>query len=361
MKKMFDFLIVSPYPTIDNIKDGMVQRIKAVDDEIKDCNRIYLQLSIKDFRKKSYKVEQNVWIYELNVFVHYFQIRRLLKQVKNIYVHSILNYFKFSFFFVNSDVNTFLDFHGAVPEEYAFQGASFIKVKIANFLEKKAVSHFVNLICVSYNMRDHFRKKYPLKNNFNYIIKPILPTNILEENTCFNPLSFKDELNIRENEVVLIYSGNLQAWQNFELMLNIIKETENNNYKYIILTKQVGEAFDMIKMYDLDMDKLIVRSVLPNELYKYYSISNYGFLLRDEHVLNNVAAPTKLIEYLYYGIIPILKYADIGDNNYYHYDYVDYKSNELQHLDKRKSSLNKKIAEKILNLSIKSNIGYLRK
>ena len=46
---------------------------------------------------------------------------------------------------------------------------------------------------------------------------------------------------------------------------------------------------------------------------KEYEKAQYGFTLRDEFIVNEVACPTKLIDYVKYGIIPILKFDKIGD------------------------------------------------
>lgn len=44
-----------------------------------------------------------------------------------------------------------------------------------------------------------------------------------------------------------------------------------------------------------------------------YQTAHYGFVLRDDITVNNVACPTKLVEYLQYGILPILLTPNIGD------------------------------------------------
>lgn len=49
---------------------------------------------------------------------------------------------------------------------------------------------------------------------------------------------------------------------------------------------------------------------------EYFTINRarqYGFTLRDDIIVNEVACPTKLIDYVKYGIIPILKSDKIGD------------------------------------------------
>lgn len=351
-------LIFGDYPTADNIKDGMIQRIKAVDDDLSEYKRIYVKLSLSSFKKRELHIDSTTTLYCLNILLHYFVIVGLLKQANAIYFHSILNY-KYAILLPITLVPIrFLDFHGAVPEEYSFLGGSRIKYNIVEWIEKQAVKKCTNLICVSYNMKEHFLMKYPFSSSYNYVIKPILPTNILNKyDPNFSLSDFRKGLNIEQDDVVILYSGNLQAWQNFDMMIEIINKTMQLNYKYIILTGQKEEAIKRLIERKIDIERVVVDSVLPTELYKYYSIAHYGFLLRDEHVLNFVAAPTKLIEYLYYGMIPILKYEEVGDHNHYRYESINGESSKLQHLKPKKSSKNEKIARIILNLASEASIS----
>lgn len=349
------YLIFGDYPTEDNIKDGMIQRIQAIDYELSDYHRIYVKISCRNFFKKEQNISPSVIVYSLNLFLHYFYILSLLRRVDAVYFHSILNY-KYAVLFPLSWVKKrFLDFHGAVPEEYQYLGGSGFKYKIICNLEKRAIKKCNNLVCVSYNMRDHFFEKYPFAKKKHFIIKPIAPVNSLV-NKQFKLDDFRKEMGIKDDSTVLIYSGNLQAWQNFDLMVKLIKSTEALNYVYIILTKESQEALGRLHEAGCKMDMIIVDSVPPQELYKYYSISHYGFLLRNDHVLNKVAAPTKLIEYLFYGITPIVKYEAIGDQKYYHYEYVLYDSQEMKKLSPHKSAYNKEISHKILDLALKSSV-----
>ena len=113
---------------------------------------------------------------------------------------------------------------------------------------------------------------------------------------------------------------------------------------HIILTGNPEGIMDMLKKLPASKTfRYVVRSVAPTELCRYYSLAHYGYILRDEHVLNRVAAPTKLIEYLYYGIIPIVKYERIGDSFRLGYEHISYKD-DLSKLIPHKSKKNREIA-----------------
>ncbi|MFH4294131.1 hypothetical protein WAJ58_23570, partial [Acinetobacter baumannii] len=58
---------------------------------------------------------------------------------------------------------------------------------------------------------------------------------------------------------------------------------------------------------------------LDTELLKY----KYGFLIRENHIVNNVATPTKMNSYLANGIIPIyLSFIDHFKVNFNEYDFI---------------------------------------
>jgi hypothetical protein len=56
-----------------------------------------------------------------------------------------------------------------------------------------------------------------------------------------------------------------------------------------------------------------VESLDSQRLHQEYAKAQFGFLLRSPDLVNRVACPTKLAEYLEHGIIPILLQPEIGD------------------------------------------------
>ncbi len=345
-------LVVSNYPTSSNIKDGMLQRIKTVDDEFSEWQREYVLLSYTSNRKPKTETYEDgrVTVYRLNVFIHYFIIRRLLNKNVNVYVHSLLNLI-YLFFFNLKKCRVTVDAHGSVPEEYDFNNKT-VMSKILSFFEKRLFKRVNNLIFVSEEMKDYYVEKYPYLSNRNLIVKPIFSPNAFVDSNENDQKKMRESLQINNDDTVFIYSGNIQAWQNVDQVIDNMIEIAKDSYFFIFLT---GEKDGMQKIIDQKIGtrkiRYIIDSVQPNELYKYYSISHYGYLLRDEHILNRVASPTKLIEYLYYGIVPIMKYERVGDAFRMGFDYISIKDNMFE-LPPRKSAHNKEIA---LNIASKSN------
>ena len=341
---MKNILFFATYPIGDKIIDGMAQRIHSIDEEFDRWHRTYIEIGLKTFIKKEHEVldDGRIDIYRVNLFLHVIFLYHIIKKHSHIYIHSLHNYFKLYFFSLRHH-NVTLDIHGTVPEEMAFAGSRFFS-SLLSFSEKKLFQTASNFICVSEEMKDYYIEKYPFCSTKNFIIKPIFSQNSFSEVQPEKQLALKNELGIQEDDVVFIYSGNTQRWQNVELTIQSMIKYSVPNHFHILLTGDIKGVKKMMEAMSPEKTfRYIIRSVAPTELGIFYSIAHYGYILRDEHVLNREAAPTKLIEYLYYGIIPIVKYERIGDSFRLGYEHVNYQD-DLSLLTQRKSDKNKEIA-----------------
>ncbi len=170
--------------------------------------------------------------------------------------------------------------------------------------------HFADVIfLVSEEMRKHYREMYLCRLN-NAIIMP-----------CYNlPLSTYFDLDQYKNPT-FVYAGNTSAWQGVDLMLDVYALVERKlpNARIVLLSKNREEFLKKIvvrgiKNYDI---KYVSMEELQGELHRY----KYGFILRDNHIVNRVATPTKMNSYLSNYLIPIFsntvddfnRHIDLGD------------------------------------------------
>ena len=173
---------------------------------------------------------------------------------------------------------------------------------MANNIETLMAEKVDVVVVVTEAMKRYFKNKYP-KSKSNVVVVPILNEELLK------PVETKKEL--IANEISIVYAGGIQPWQNIELMQDIIEKT-NTTYHYKIYVPNIG---DFWKLWGERKGKqnITVESKTTEELYKEYEKCDFGFVLRDSSPVNYVACPTKIIEYLKFGIIPILKSEEIGD------------------------------------------------
>ena len=347
MKCTDKILFLAEYPNERNIADGMIQRIKAIDEQFEACPRVYLSvLSRRRFFKSSKtRVNDRLEIIHANLFTGIFLIMKTVLSSKNVYIHSLYNY-KWVFPFISKRKCVVLDLHGVVPQELDFMGRKF-QARIFSWLEKRIFGILSGAIFVSDRMKDYYIDRYSISEDKKLIILPIIPRNALIKVGRGEEDELRKRLSISARDVVFIYSGNLQKWQNFELMLDKINELNNPGYKFIILTGDVGGAEALIEKKGLDRTKITLTRVLPSEIGEYYSISHYGFILRDDHILNEVAAPTKLVEYMFYGLVPIVKSVKLGDAPAYGFEYIDIESLN-DSMTAIKSDKNRMVAARII-------------
>jgi hypothetical protein len=310
---------IAEYPNDGNIRDGMMIRIKEIDEKHAHIERCYLDISLFRPRKNKGKptvVSDKLSIYHLNFFLDILLIYRLLFSAKQVYVQTLFNYVKvlpfLHLFFPETLVA--LDLHGVIPEELSFQKSRKQSVFYA-WVEQAAFKRVNCFIHVTRSMKNHFLEKYPSKYRqatFKDIVLGIFTTYDapLDEEQLSN---VKQELNWEENQVWFIYSGGIQSWQNIPLVLKTMSDLNNAHYRFLILTGQPQVVLNWIEEQKIIANKIIVKSVSPHQLKEYYTLSNYGFVLRNPDIVNKVSNPTKLSEYLAYGMVPIVLDPNIGD------------------------------------------------
>ncbi|WP_339657172.1 hypothetical protein [Flavobacterium frigidarium] len=347
-------VFIAPIPSKENIKDGMIQRVSAIDNLFNNCDRIYLDLSYSN-NLNSYSVRdmKNRICYRYNIFLKYRRIFKMLVAADIIYVHSVMSAINIILFlpFFKKKCKVILDCHGVVPEEALFQKKkflSFIFSVVEGIIFKIENSRY---IYVTNAMKNYYDVKYK-GSDLKGLVYPIYPSNLFSDNINVDKRNGLLSLfKIEENDVVFLYSGNLQEWQNIDLMLDTIKKMVSPRYKFILLTGQP----DLLKKKTMQIglseeENVFIESVSPYELDNYYSLANFGFILRDDIVVNTVANPTKMIEYLKWGIIPIVKSSKVGDFKDLGYEYLYLRDLKIN-IAPRKSNLNKEIAKKIMELS----------
>ena len=350
---MITFL--ASYPSEKDEKDGMMQRILNVDELFKNHSRLYVDVGIwRNWKKRQKILSDNLIVYKMNLFLHTWLIVKLLKQSSVIYVHSIYNVrpLLLLLFFFKNKRNIYLDVHGVVPEESLLVGRK-TAYCIHNIVEYFAFRLIFGAIYVTDAMKKHYDSKYPWSSKMPYIVYNIYPNFV----TNFNVSE-----HVETNKTVVIYSGNCQKWQNIDLMLETIKNNKHGLLEYIILTGEPTVITKKIGEFGIDENlwNISVLSVKPLDLPQYYSKAHYGFILRDDIVVNQVANPTKMLEYLSFGIIPIVKSPRIGDFLHYGYEYLLYTDFKTE-LNPQKSSRNVEIAKEIMRSKVDLEAFVLNK
>jgi len=340
---------VSSLPTETNNRDGYYRRVQNVESVFADQERIHLDIRFwRNFRKKIHTSPENMRIMQLHAFFHFFTIFSALKNSGFIYIHSIAKIpgILIPVILLRSRIILVLDLHGVLVDEFRLAGKTMTAMFYSR-IERYCFKRCQVMVYVTEEMKRHYQQKYPFFPGKDVIFYTntagsLSPEIVNDQDTE----DLKKELHIGPSDVVFIYSGNCQAWQNVDLMLDCIRGIGDMPYKLLILSGQHKKFLEKIKALDLPSDRVIVLTVEPEDLARYYQIAHYGIILRDDILVNRVANPTKLTEYLEYGLVPVVKLAAIGDYLNYQYEYVDYKA-LAGILPIRKSEVNRQIYRRV--------------
>ncbi len=316
--------IHAPIFTPENERDGMIQRIKRVDEEIFDG---YLRVYILEDGKKNDRLGESK-VDDEHYFITYNshdpEQRRLVfalaEQCGLMYVHSINRFMTDSVniemcqLLDNYKIKTIWDVHGSVPEEYQMYGSETGK-QIGDEVESFFYHHADVIVVVNRAMQRHLERKHG-ETDADFVVMPIFNIDVKTRHTPADRNKDTDG-----EKPVVVYAGGTQKWQNVELMQSIMSETADT-YDYKIFVPDPQEfngSWGKGKP-----DSVLVDSRSPEALGAEYALCDYGFVLRDACTVNYVACPTKIIEYLQYGIIPVMKSPEIGDFVELGMQYVSY-------------------------------------
>lgn len=183
-------------------------------------------------------------------------------------------------------------YQGVVPEEILMLSGSYIRYIYWCFLEFLSLRFSSLNIFISNAMKNHYENKYRHKISKSLVIP------------CFNKELAHDI--VMNDSLSFVYAGGLHKWQCIDRMLNIfsIIQAKEPNATLDFYTFNVAEAKKIVD--SLNLNHVTLKTASLNEIDKLISKSKYGFIIRENHIVNNVATPTKLSTYLSVGTKPII-------------------------------------------------------
>ncbi|HLU38631.1 MAG TPA: glycosyltransferase [Planctomycetota bacterium] len=316
-------LIYGYYPFPVTVRGGWMRRIAAVEALFKDRPRAYVfpvalhertDADPLDYRlREQFSVHfdnlpDGVRFYrpDLRFTAHQRKLAALVEQADVIYAHTSHSAQHLLPFYRTGKVIT--DVHGIAPEEERMQGSPG-RARFYESFEETMVRESAALVTVTEAMADHFRRKYP------GLTTPCVHLPILDE--ISPPAKLERPSRARHR---VIYAGGIQRWQNPDLMAEAVART-GDWCEFTFCTPQVAE-FDALFTRVGVRDRVRLSCEEPGDLCRLYEDQDFGFVLRDDDPVNRVSCPTKLVEYLALGVIPIVKLAEIGDFATLGYRYV---------------------------------------
>lgn len=206
------------------------------------------------------------------------------------------------------------DGRGAIAAEWAeYDVVPYPNLKRSiHQLEKNAALNSDFRISVSEKLVDYWKERFDYQDDKHAVIPCLVNSDFK-----YLQLSKEEKSAIRQKHgihpdaFVLVYSGSVSGWQSFGL----VKETlvpclkESTNAALLFLSPPDKHIEELQKEFP---GRVFRAWVKHHEVTPLLSACNYGVLIREESVTNQVASPTKFAEYLSAGL-PVIISEGIGD------------------------------------------------
>jgi hypothetical protein len=300
-------LFLADYPDGAESRDGVAQRIVAIDQLFLDDRRVYLGLSLKRFWVPRVRREGLRTVVRANAITGIALVIATAVRCRVAYVHSA--YGALYAAYVLPFIRFVFDVHGVVPEEQEILGHRW-RARLLARVEALCLRFARVVVCVTREMEGHVIRKNPASRS-RRIVLPIM-----------QPLDKTRRIAGKERpaqgRLRVVYSGGIQHWQNLDRMVEAMSHTRDR-FDFSIFTPAVTTCREKLEGAGVAAD---VVSLKREELYVRYGEAHLGFILRDHDLINRVACPTKLSEYMHFGIVPIVLQPEIGDMAQLGYRYV---------------------------------------
>lgn len=213
-----------------------------------------------------------------------------------------------------SSTKVVYDGRGAITaewNEYKVVTDENMVAQISN-MEKEAINKSDFRIGVSHHLITHWNNSFEY-NLPDHVIIPCTLNKVYENIVISNEriAESRQQLGLKADDVVFVYSGSIAGWQSFDLLFDFIKPVllKSKSNKLIFLS---GLDKNITALMDLFPEQVFCKKVSPAEVPDYLLAGDFGLLIREFSITNQVASPVKFAEYLACGLQPIIS-EDLGD------------------------------------------------
>lgn len=185
---------------------------------------------------------------------------------------------------------------GISPEESYMRNRNKLRRFVLSLKEIPGIFLSDMIIMVSERMKEHYEKKYGVNFKDKLFFMPCFNAEL--DKTCF---STEDKY----TKNTFTYTGGIAVWQCFEQAARLYSEVEKilPDCQFKVYTPDKEDAEKILK--GCGAENYSIDFVSVDQLAEELKAVKYGFVLREENIVNLVATPTKLSTYMSSGVIPI--------------------------------------------------------
>lgn len=179
-------------------------------------------------------------------------------------------------------------------------------------LENNAVNNSDYRLAVTHKLVEHWQTEYNYQSNNHVVIPCTINSHFKQEALTENSLNtIRAQYGFKSDDLVLVYSGSVSGWQSFELLMPIMQNYlgENSNNKLVFLSPSDKIIDNLISSFPQQVSRKWLKH---EEVTTFLKACDWGILIREQTITNQVASPTKFAEYLSAGLSVIIS-ENLGD------------------------------------------------
>ncbi|MFZ2452449.1 MAG: glycosyltransferase [Methylovulum miyakonense] len=306
--KLRGIVFFGGYPYPERQSDGYFQRIQIVDGLFPEYWRVYVESGeLPGHRSRWFDLPQpkvlvlTTWGGPRRRMLGTALVLLAVLKCRKIYFHSVLRmpHNGFGLLMHVPGLTKIIDIHGVVPEEFRFHN-DFYSALLYERQERLAVRKSNLVVVVTEAMKNYLRQKYRDELKGQTTLFPMFPN--IHPTLAARPYA--------DGKPVVVYAGGLQKWQQVPKMVDAISRTASIcTHLFYCPEPEIFRAM----LPEAVRSQVVVDCKAHDELVSLYAECHYGFILREDIIVNHVACPTKLVEYLAMGIVPVVDCEDVGD------------------------------------------------
>jgi hypothetical protein len=293
-------VLAGRFPRDSDMSDGYFVRVRLIDQlmEKSGLSRVYLHMGAAT-NEAHFVSPTAVELRVTGRLSSGIALTMLMLNTRFTYAHSILRLSRRILSFISiTKAKLILDVHGAVPEESSMQGDT-VSARLLDDVERRALTMAREVLCVTSEMSRHLATKHGIPET-KFTVLPIFDLSLTTDAST----------RFEKRTTDFAYVGGLQPWQNLGAIRDrIVASGDLFSWKLIVPDpREMLEQFPELAGFK----RVTVISARGSDLGKHLRVSKFGLLPRERSVVNSVAFPTKIVDYLSFGCIPATLNSPIG-------------------------------------------------
>ena len=177
-------------------------------------------------------------------------------------------------------------------------------------LESRAVRESDFRLAVSKQLVNYWNREYDYQGQEHVVVPCTLNTGFVDDIRTARA-KIRKQLGYSDQDVVMVYAGSTAGWQSFKLLEGLLTSVleRQTTAKLLFLSR---EEANNRAIRDRFPGRVTITWLAEEQVPYYLAACDYGILVRENSVTNQVAAPTKFAEYLHAGLRVLIS-EGLGD------------------------------------------------